>query len=241
MKSYKQKIYERYLSGHNQQLYGENSLAKIKAAAPVFQHFYGRHLPADRTAGILEIGCGDGNFVYHLQQQGYTNVRGVDYSAELIEAGRRLGIADLHQADLSQFLSENQTPFDAIVAKDVIEHFTKEEAFATLELISKNLRDGGRFILQVPNGQGLFYASVFYGDFTHEVAYTESSLSQLALNTGFKRARCYPTGPIPTGVVAALRAFLWKIKVAELRFWKMVETGNPSGIFTQNIIAVMEK
>jgi hypothetical protein len=30
---------------------------------------------------------------------------------------------------------------------------------------------------------------------------------------------------------------LWKIKVVETRFWKMVESGSPLGIFTANLIA----
>ena len=96
-------------------------------------------------------------------------------------------------------------------------------------------------MMQVPNGQGLFYSSVFYGDYTHEMAYTPNSVNQVILNTGFKSSRCYPTGPVPKGFVATIRYVLWMYKVATLRFWKMVETGNSKGIFTQNIIAVIEK
>lgn len=241
MDKYKQKIYASYISNHNRNLYGENSLAKIKAYAPALNYYYGRHLPADKQARILDIGCGDGNFVYHMQQMGYTNASGIDYSAEQIEKGRSMGIQNLQCTDLIAYLTNNTAPFDAIIAKDVIEHFTRDEAFEILELISKNLKEGGRFIMQVPNGQGIFYTSVFYGDYTHEMAYTESSINQVILNTGFRRSTCYPTGPVPHGLKSSIRYILWKLITLRIKLWKMIETGNPRGIFTQNIIAVVEK
>lgn len=241
MDKYKKIIYDSYISSHNKNLYGENSLVRITAYFPALKHYYARHMPADRSARILELGCGDGNFVYCLQQMGYTNVYGIDFSKEQVEKGRSMGIQNLEQADITAYLGANREKYDAIIAKDVIEHFTRDEVFEILALISANLRDGGRFIMQVPNGQGIHYTSVFYGDYTHEMAYTESSINQVILNTGFKRSTCYPTGPIPYGLVAGIRYVLWKMKVAQLKFWKMVETGNPKGIFTQNIIAVIEK
>ncbi len=241
MDKYKQKIYASYISNHNRNLYGDNSLAKIKAYGPALNYYYGRHLPADKQARILDIGCGDGNFVYHMQQMGYKNASGIDYSAEQVEKGRSMGIENLVCADLVRFLSENTMQYDAIIAKDVIEHFTRDEVFEILELVNKNLKTGGRFIMQVPNGQGIFYTSVYYGDYTHEMAYTESSVNQVILNTGFTKSACYPTGPIPTGFVSSIRYVLWKLMVWKIKFWKMVETGNPRGIFTQNIIAVIEK
>jgi len=241
MDKYKQSIYENYISNHNKNLYGENSLSKISAYFPVLNRYYGRHLPADKNASILEIGCGDGGSVYWLQSLGYKNTRGIDYSAEQIEKGRSMGIGNLECADLNKYLAENKTPFDLIIAKDVIEHFTRDEVFDIMRLVNKNLKPGGHFMMQVPNGQGLFYSSIFYGDYTHEMAYTASSINQVILNTGFKGSRCYPTGPVPKGIVATIRYLLWSLKVAQLKFWKMVETGSPKGIFTQNIIAVIEK
>jgi predicted TPR repeat methyltransferase len=241
MDKYKKIIYDNYISNHNKNLYGENSLSKIAAYAPALNHYYCRHLPQDKNARILDIGCGDGNFVYHLQQLGYKNASGIDVSEEQVAKGRSMGIQNLLCADLLQYLTDNKDLFDVIVAKDVIEHFTRDEVFEILFLVNKNLRKGGRFIMQVPNGQGMFYTSIFYGDYTHEMAYTESSINQVMLNTGFSSVRCYPTGPVPAGVVSRIRAVLWKLLVWKLKFWKMVETGSPRGIFTQNIIAVVEK
>jgi len=239
MDDYKKTIYDNYISTHNRNLCGENSLAYVKPSA--IDHYYGRHMPEDKSARILEVGCGDGYFVYHLQQQGYANTSGIDVSPEQIDKGREMQINNLQCGDFIEFLENNTEPFDVIVAKDVIEHFTKQEAFNILLLINRNLKKGGRFLMQVPNGQGVFYASIFYGDFTHEMAYTESSISQVMLNTGFSNVRCYPTDPVPHGLKSYVRYILWRFLVLNLKFWKMVESGSPKGIFTQNIIAVAEK
>ena len=241
MDKYKKIIYDNYISNHNKNLYGQNSLVKIKASFPALKHYYARHIPQDKELRILDIGCGDGNFIYYLQQAGYKNAHGIDVSDEQIENGKSLGISNLECADLVTYLEGNKNKYDVIIAKDVIEHFTRDEVFEILELVNKNLREGGRFIMQVPNGQGIFFTSVFYGDYTHEMAYTEGSINQVVLNTGFKKSICYPTGPIPYGLVSCIRFILWKLMVSRLKFWKMVETGNPRGIFTQNIIAVVEK
>ena len=241
MDKYKKKIYDNYITNHNKNLYGDMSLAKISAYFPVLDHYYGRHLPANKDAAILDIGCGDGNSVYWMQQRGYKNASGVDVSMEQIEKGKSMGINNLVSGDIVKYLADSKQQYDVILAKDVIEHFTRDEVFEILELVHKNLKEGGRFIMQVPNGQGIYYTSIFYGDYTHEMAYTASSINQVALNNGFKRTHCYPTGPVPKNLAGIIRSVLWKLKVTKVKFWKMIETGSPSGIFTQNIIAVMEK
>lgn len=241
MEHFKKVIYDNYISKHNKSLYGDMSLERIDAYSPALQHYYGRHLPADKTARIVDIGCGDGNFVYFMQQRGYVNAMGVDVSQEQIDKGTQMGIPNLRCGDLISFLSGSDQQFDFVVAKDVIEHFTRNEVFEILPLIAKCLKPGGKFLMQVPNGQGYFYTSIFYGDYTHEMAYTASSIRQVVLNTGFSDVKCYPTGPVPVGINGRIRSVLWKLFVYRLKFWKMVETGSPSGIFTQNIIGVAEK
>ncbi len=241
MEKFKEILYTNYVSTHNKTLYGELTVAKMEGISPVLDFHFKRHLPADKNAFLLDIGCGDGNFIYWLNKMGYKNAFGIDISAEQIEKGRKLGINNLICDDLLKYLNENKQKFDFIIARDVIEHFTRNEVFEILMLVNKNLTDKGRFVMQVPNGQGIYYTSVFYGDYTHEMAYTITSVNQIILNTGYSKSACYPTGPVPHGLVSTIRYYLWKTKVARHKFWKMVETGNPNGIFTQNLIAVIDK
>lgn len=236
--NFKEAFYKNYASTHTSNRYGLQSLQSITKEFNVWSRYYEPHLPKDKKAQIIDIGCGLGSFVYFLRQLGYEDTIGVDISSEQIELGKGLGIRDIYQQDVSKFLQITDRYFDCVIARDVIEHFTRQEAFDLVTLIVTKLKPGGRFIMQVPNGEGIFVSSIFYGDYTHEVAYTDSSVRQLFLNCGFAASQCYPTGPITHNWKGRVRKILWSLKVAQHKFWKMVETGTPAGIFTSNLVAV---
>lgn len=238
--SYKQKLYTNYITTHTGLLYDKPTLSIIESNFVVWDNYYKSILPTDLNLPILDIGCGNGSFIYYLHQRGYKNAFGVDLSAEQINEGHKLGITNIKVQDAISALEESNT-YHCIIARDVVEHLTRQEAFDLLLLVSARLVKSGRFIMQVPNGQGIYFTSIFYGDYTHEQAYTESSVSQLFLNTGFSSSFCRPTGPVPHGFVSSVRSLLWKCKVLVHRFWKAVETGSGKGIFTSNLIAVGDK
>lgn len=239
--NFKDRLYKNYRSTHNAHLYGELSLQSIVNNFPVWRYYYASHLPTDMNASILEIGCGDGAFVYFLSKMGFGNVTGIDVSEEQVSVGRNLDIPNLQVGDALEFLKSKRESYDLILARDVIEHFDRNDVFELVQKISIALRPSGKFIMQVPNGEGFFFSSIFYGDYTHETAFTVSSVRQLFLNTGFVKSECYPTGPVPYSWKARIRHMLWALKVFVHRFWKMVETGNATGIFTSNLIAVGTK
>lgn len=241
MEDYKVKLYERYYTTHNTKLYGVSSIEKIKKNYTVWNYFFKRHLPENSGAVILDLGCGDGAFVYYLQDMGYTLAEGLDYSQEQIDCGLNLGISNLQQGDAVDYLKIIENKYDVIIARDVFEHFTKQLIYNLLELTHQALRPGGKLIIQVPNGEGLYSTSILYGDFTHEIAFTESSINQLFLNTGFKKVNCFATGPVPKNTVGVLRKWLWGIRVLSAKFWRMVEMGSSGRIYTSNLIAVGEK
>lgn len=236
----RRKIYQSYRKNHNDLLYGRTTIKRIESQFRVWDYYYHSHFPPNKQARILDIGCGEGGFVHYLIQSGYTHVSGIDLSKEQIDLGNELGIKGLVQGDLREFLAK-EGRFDFIIARDVVEHFTKEEAFELVSLVFSSLNEGGKFLMQVPNGEGIFMSSIYFGDFTHETLFSQLSIRQLFLTIGFKGIKSYPTGPVPLGLKGRLRKGLWSLRVLAHRFWKMIETGNPGGIFTSNIIAVGEK
>jgi len=241
MKSYKEIIYSNYVSSHNLNLYGTNSLRKIKKHFSSWEYYFGKHLPPRKESAILDLGCGDGNFVYWLTQKGFSEVTGIDVSTEQIQTGIEMGISNIIVADISDYLQNKKDEFDFISVRDVLEHFSKNEVFQLLGLIKNALKPGGILLAQVPNGQGLFYTSIFYGDVTHEWAYTRSSLRQVFSNCGFSKISCFEMGPAPVNASGCVRFLFWRYKVLVTRFWKFVESGNYRGIFSSNIIAVAKK
>ena len=132
---------------------------------------------------------------------------------------------------------------DLIVTFDVMEHFIKDDLLCLVDAVHRGLRDGGRWIIHVPNGESPFVGSVLYGDLTHELAFTRESIAQLLLASGFSDVRCYEDAPVVHGLKSATRAVLWRVIRAGLRLYAATETGNASGdsILTRNLVAVARK
>jgi len=233
--NYKDKIYSSYNTKYTVPFYGETTLATIQTQFPIWNKYYGIHLPKDKGIKILEIGCGNGGFLFYLESSGYTDHLGIDVSDEQIAATKKLGIKKAIKADLKEFLNDKESIYDVIVARDVLEHFEKDEMLDILSRIHKALKPGGRLIAQCPNAESPFFGRIRYGDFTHDVAFTKSSLLQLALCTGFSKIDCYPTGPVVRNVKSFIKACVWKIAESVFKIYI------PDGIFTLNIIAVIKK
>jgi SAM-dependent methyltransferase len=238
--SFKDKIYEHYISYHNEHLYGLPTTEKFEKQFSANEYYLRRHLPVSVKAKILDIGCGDGNLVYWLQKSGYDEAAGVDISEEQISTGLSLKIKNLYQGDLAFFLKEKNACFDLIIARDVFEHFTKDDFLEALLLIKRSLAENGKLIIQVPNGEGLHVGSILYADATHESAYTASSLRQMAYSASFRKVTVYPVNPKSNGVKGVIRSLIWKLKVYNVKFWRYIERGDTGGPVTANILAILE-
>lgn len=234
---YKSKFYSKYYSTHTKTLYGEASISELKKQSIFWKYYYKEFLTEDPESTILDCGCGNGLFVQWLQHMGFKNTYGIDISPEQVEIANQHGIKNITHADLFDFLKTKQTVYKVIFLSDVIEHFNKEEIISLLELVYNALKQGGSVIIKTPNGESPFAGRYRWGDFTHEVIFTWSSLNQLSKVTGFREVIFKPAGSVPHGLKSAIRYFLWKFIETFLRLYIIVETGQKKGIFTQNIIA----
>ena len=249
---YKARIYESYYETHILPRKGPVTHKQLKGALKVFDLHFASFLPDNPQAEAVDLGCGSGKLVYWLHERGLTRARGVDGSAGQIAAGQALGIDNLYVADLSEYLADVATTFDVIFMRDVLEHLQKREVLPTLDLCQRALKPGGRLVVQVPNGASPMVGRVLYGDFTHEVAYTETSLSQLFLLAGFDDCQFRPFLPYitplrwrsvlsPTGRKAIRRWLAWKSAEKLYEFLIYAEVGKGSTITTFNLIAAATK
>ena len=95
----------------------------------VFDLNYGRHLPKDHRARILDIGCGSGLMLAFLESKGYMNFLGVDIDADVLsQVPSHLQDRTMQITDLSTFLRERDGSFDLILAKDVLYYISRHEA-----------------------------------------------------------------------------------------------------------------
>lgn len=240
---YRKRIYDQYVSVQQQSLPLDAS-DTLKPRAPFLRRVIERHFPTDRDSIILDLGCGSGVFIHFIREAGYHNVIGVDVSWEQVAEAKNLGIEGIKQGDLidalEQLPDESQ---DVVVSFDVIEHFTKEELVYFTDQVLRVLRAGGRWIIHVPNGEGLFGSRIFFSDFTHQTCFTPSSIAQLLKSSGFSSVRCYEDTIVIHGLKSALRRVIWEGVRLILLVILAAETGEASStyVLTQNLLAVAIK
>lgn len=144
-------------------------------------------LPTERSARILEIGCGMGFALAALRQLGYCDVEGIDADEGQVAAARRRDLPALHVAAeaCGDFLATRSGRYDAVVCIDVLEHVPVGSQLEFLGGILTALRPGGRLICQVPNANAGVASRYRYHDWTHHCSFTEASLDFVLHNAGF--------------------------------------------------------
>lgn len=231
-------IYERHAMSE-----GAASESVLESRRPYFDHIIQRHFPADKRSRIWDLGCGYGALLHRLKNRGYSDLSGIDASPKMVQEAVRLGLSVKEGQLLEALHVKESGSVDVLCMMDVLEHLRKEEAIAVGHEVARVLAPGGRWIVHVPNGDAPFFGRVFYGDLTHETAFTRSSLAQLSELLGFSSIECFEDKPVVHGAKSAVRSILWKGIRGALRVYLAAETGSGRSdvILSQNLLAVFFK
>lgn len=160
--------------------------------AKFYRRNYFKHMPTDKSIRSLVISCGAGYMVELMQAQGYSIVLGIDSDPEKITVAERHGL-NCRVANAFPFLRDNSEPFDLIFAEQEINHLTKAEILAFLELCSQNLNDGGLLFVHSLNGANpITGPEALAQNFNHFNTFTEYSLRQILGYSGFRDIRVFP-------------------------------------------------
>lgn len=240
---YRDIIYNSYISSGFRSEYNEKEYLMQKR---YFINNYLEYLPKDKNARILDLGCGIGEFVGFCLEKEYSNVIGVDTSAENIEYCRKTYEgATFALVDMFDYLDENTSKdkFDCIIFNDVIEHLTKNEVIDVLGKIKANLNPGGNVIIKTPNMANPFVNTAGrYIDFTHETGFTEFSIKQCLRAIGFykiivKGTDIYVLNP----VISILAKLVSKIVNIFLYLFSYLYGRKSLKIFEKDILAIAWK
>ena len=110
----------------------------------VLAHFAGKHIKTP----ILDLACGDGYLLELLQRKGFSDLTGVDSSADELEAARaRLGTQCVLRCDRAHATTLPARHFDLVVCHMALMLFEPLEP--VLEELGRILKPGARFIAVV--------------------------------------------------------------------------------------------
>jgi SAM-dependent methyltransferase len=167
-------------------------------ANPTFAHRRRRleaALPAPRRR-VLEVGCGDGNFLAYLREHGWT-VQGAEYHGETAALVRRRHGIDVSVGDVAD-TRPSGAPFEAVGAYHVLEHVYRPAEW--LAAVRGMLAPGGVLHLQVPNYGSLSrrltgpaWASLMFPQ--HVYFYSPQTLADLLRRAGFAPLRATTWDP----------------------------------------------
>ena len=91
---FRQFIYSSYSETHF--IYAGDVTSEGIGRSLSIETLLGKTLPVDKTAPILDFGCGAGQVLSIAQKLGYSNLIGVDLSKGLAEKAARRSSAKLH-------------------------------------------------------------------------------------------------------------------------------------------------
>ena len=131
---------------------------------------------------VLDVGCGGGAFVHHLNQLGFETV-GVDKHHDFLSlAEDQYPSCDFRQADIEDLPFEDGA-FDTVMCFDVLEHVDDYAAIQELSRVASK-----RLVLAVPKECEVLaqfnITFLHYSDNTHLRYYTRESLADLIDSIG---------------------------------------------------------
>lgn len=151
-----------------------------------------------RTPRVLDMGCGTGTMLGHLQRLG--EVEGVDADEQAVRYCHTRGHArvQLLESDALPFPDDS---FDLLTALDVLEHI--EDDHRALEEVARVLRPGGVFLATVPAYPWMWGAQ---DEISHHYRrYTRRELERRILGAGLGLERLTHFNTILFAPIAAVR------------------------------------
>jgi len=134
---------------------------EVKVYLPVLKR-------AGITSGILDVGCGRGEWLEVLREAGL-QARGIDNNRILIQQCKSLSLDVVETEALSYLRSLEDESLNAVTAFHFAEHLALDTLVRFLDEVGRTLKPGGLVILETPNPENLLVGSCnFYLDPTHK-------------------------------------------------------------------------
>ncbi len=144
---------------------------------------------ATDLAPTLDLGCGRGEWLELLREQGIT-AQGLDLNRVMVTQCRANGL-DVIEADAVDYLrSLRRDSLSAATAMHLVEHIPFRRLVALLDEVLRVLKPGGVAVFETPNPENLIVGACnFYSDPTHLNPIPPLTLQYTVEARGFVRSR----------------------------------------------------
>jgi 2-polyprenyl-3-methyl-5-hydroxy-6-metoxy-1,4-benzoquinol methylase len=147
---------------------------------------YRRHIRRVVEGRVLDVGCGIGRNLHHLDGDGV----GVDTNPHSVDVARRNGLTAYTADEFTDCVDAVARGYDTLLFAHVLEHMEEKEASDLLGGYLPYLRPGGRVVIIVPQEAG------FRSDQTHVHFLDLDALGRFEGKHGLKREAGY-SFPLP--------------------------------------------
>ncbi len=177
---------------------------------PVLCGYLQPYLP--ENGAVLELGGGYCHFINNIRA---AEKHVVDLYPGVTEHAAQGVVAHVQSCvDLSNFKAGS---FDLVFASNLFEHLAKEELAATLASVWRVLRDGGKLLIIQPNFKYCY--RTYFDDYTHVQIFTETSLADLLLVSGYRPEKVVPRF-LPFSLKSGGPKWAWLLRVYLALPWK---------------------
>lgn len=141
--------------------------------------------PKVRKKPILDIGCGRGELLSLLKENGYAGI-GVDMNQEMVERATSLGFTAVYSDAATYLHSQKKEAFAAITGFHIVEHIPFEILIRIFSECYRALDRNGFVLFETPNPRSLSVgANTFYIDPSHIRPVPSELLSFMLEYVGF--------------------------------------------------------
>lgn len=153
---------------------------KLKKYLPIFLN----------SDNIIDIGCGRGEFVELLLEQGKI-IEGIDISESMLKKAEAKGIKCCKKMDAVKFLKQKQNESTGgIFSSQVIEHFLPEYLREVVLESFRILKKNSPIVLETINPTSIFgLANIYFLDITHQKPLHPEYMRYLVESAGFSEVK----------------------------------------------------
>ena len=149
------------------------------------------------ASDVLDVGCGRGEFLDLLQQQGI-GARGVDINREMVEECRSRGLEAVVADALTHLDGLEDESLGGLFAAQVVEHLQPDYLVRFLNLADRKLRPNAKIVLETINpGCWFAFFDGYIRDITHVRPLHPDTLKYLLAAAGFQRTSVRYSAPYP--------------------------------------------